>query len=240
MPLLTNYTEEASGPDSGLIHKLLNSSNDVKTKFINDLVSQVKKNHFSGINIDFEAVPESDRENLINFMKELTTEFHQHDLLVTQDVPANDKAFDYSALAKIIDRMIVMMYDEHYGAGEPGPIASNKWFQHTLKELNIPSNKLIVAFGNYGYDWQVNSKEAAKSLTFSEVMAMAHDSNMKIQWDKMSGNPYFRYKTEGKEHTAWFLDGVTLYNQVKIAMDNNAKGFALWRLEQKTLQYGKF
>ena len=62
MPLLTNYTEEASGPDSGLIHKLLNSSNDVKTKFINDLVSQVKKNHFSGINIDFEAVPESDRK----------------------------------------------------------------------------------------------------------------------------------------------------------------------------------
>ena len=50
-------------------------------------------------------------------MKELTKEFHEHDLLVTQDVPANDKAFDYSALAKIIDRMIVMMYDEHYGAG---------------------------------------------------------------------------------------------------------------------------
>ncbi|WP_342379911.1 glycosyltransferase [Bacillus thuringiensis] len=230
MPLLTNYTEEASGPDSGLIHKLLNSSNDVKTKFINDLVKQVEKNQFAGINIDFEAVPESDRENLTNFMKELTTVFHKHDLLVTQDVPANDKAFDYSALAKIIDRMIVMMYDEHYGAGEPGPIASNKWFQHTLKELNIPSNKLIVAFGNYGYDWKVNSKEPAKSLTFSEVMAMAHNSDINIQWDKMSGNPYFRYKTGDKEHTAWFLDGVTLYNQVKIAMDNNAKGFALWRL----------
>lgn len=95
---------------------MLNSSNDVKTKFINDLVKQVEKNQFAGINIDFEAVPESDRENLTNFMKELTMVFHKHDLLVTQDVPANDKAFDYSALAKIIDRMIVMMYDEHYGA----------------------------------------------------------------------------------------------------------------------------
>ena len=59
---------------------------------------------------------------------------------------------------------------------------------------------------------------------------MAQGSNMKIQWDKSSGNPYFRYKIGEKEHTAWFLDGVTLYNQVKIAMDNNAKGFALWRL----------
>ena len=99
---------------------MLNSSNDVKTKFVNDLVKQVEKNRFAGINIDFEAIPESDRENVTNFMKELTTVFHKHDLLVTQDVPANDKAFDYSALAKVIDRMIVMMYDEHYGAGNQG------------------------------------------------------------------------------------------------------------------------
>ncbi|KMN44785.1 glycosyltransferase [Bacillus sp. LK2] len=230
MPLLTNYTQEASGPDSELIHKLLNSPDHVKTKFINDLVKQVEKNRFSGINIDFEAIAESDRENLTNFMKDLTTVFRKHHLLVTQDVPANDKAFDYGALAKVIDRMIVMMYDEHYGAGVPGPIASNKWFEHTLNELDIPSEKLIVAFGNYGYDWEVNSNEPAKSLTFSEVMTMAHDSNINIQWDKISGNPYFRYKTGAKEHTAWFLDGVTLYNQVKIAMNNNAKGLALWRL----------
>ncbi|MGE7940304.1 glycosyltransferase [Bacillus paramycoides] len=230
MPLLTNYTQEASGPDSELIHKLLNSPDHVKTKFINDLVKQVEKNRFSGINIDFEAIAESDRENLTNFMKDLTTVFHKHHLLVTQDVPADDKAFDYGALAKVIDRMIVMMYDEHYGAGVPGPIASNKWFEHTLNELDIPSEKLIVAFGNYGYDWEVNSNEPAKSLTFSEIMTMAHDSNINIQWDKISGNPYFRYKTGAKEHTAWFLDGVTLYNQVKIAMNNNAKGFALWRL----------
>ncbi|MEV5111181.1 glycosyltransferase [Bacillus sp. LBA3-1-1.1] len=229
-PLLTNYTEEASGPDSELIHKLLNSPDHVKTTFINNLVKQVEKNQFSGINIDFEAIPESDRENLTNFMKELTTVFHKHHLLVTQDVPANDKAFDYGTLAKVIDRMIVMMYDEHYGAGVPGPIASNKWFEHTLNELDIPSEKLIVAFGNYGYDWEVNSKESAKSVTFSEVMKMAQDSNIKIQWDNISGNPYFRYKTGETEHTAWFLDGVTLYNQVKIAMNNNAKGFALWRL----------
>ncbi|WP_081338162.1 glycosyl hydrolase family 18 protein, partial [Bacillus mycoides] len=159
MPLLTNYTEEASGPDSELIHKLLSSPDHVKTMFINDLVKQVEKNQFSGINIDFEAIPESDRENLTNFMIELTTVFHKHHLLVTQDVPANDQAFDYGALAKVIDRMIVMMYDEHYGAGAPGPIASNKWFEHTLNELDIPSEKLIVAFGNYGYDWEVKSKK---------------------------------------------------------------------------------
>lgn len=39
MFLFINYIEEVFGFDSGLIYKLLNFLNDVKIKFINDLVS---------------------------------------------------------------------------------------------------------------------------------------------------------------------------------------------------------
>ncbi|MGG2066117.1 glycosyltransferase [Bacillus sp. S14(2024)] len=230
MPLINNFTQKTSGPDGAVIDKLLHAPANVQTKFINDLEKQIEANQFAGVNIDFESIPEEDRNELTNFMKELTTVFHQHHLLVTEDVPTDDNAFDYGVLAKEIDRMIVMMYDEHYEAGNPGPIASNKWFEDTLNHLDIPSEKLIVAFGNYGYDWAVDSKNFAESLTFSDVMKMVHDSNLKIQWDKTSGNPYFRYKEGVHEHVVWFLDGVTLYNQMEIASKNNAKGFAFWRL----------
>ncbi|WP_028403174.1 glycosyltransferase [Ectobacillus panaciterrae] len=230
MPLINNFTQKGSGPDGAVIDKLLHAPANVQTKFINDLEKQIEANQFAGVNIDFESIPEEDRNELTNFMKELTTVFHQHHLLVTEDVPADDNTFDYGALAKEIDRMIVMMYDEHYEAGNPGPIASNKWFEDTLKHLDIPSEKLIVAFGNYGYDWTMDSKNSAESLTFSDIMKMVHDSDLKIQWDKISGNPYFRYKEGAQEHIVWFLDGVTLYNQMKIASKNDAKGFAFWRL----------
>ncbi|MFD3445555.1 glycosyltransferase [Microbacteriaceae bacterium 4G12] len=230
MPLINNFTQNASAPDSAEIDKLLHAPANVQTKFINDLERHIEANQFAGINIDFESIPNEDRNELTNFMKELTTVFHQHHLLVTEDVPANDNTFDYGALAKEIDRMIVMMYDEHQEAGNPGPISSNQWFHDTLNRLDIPSEKLIVAFGNYGYDWAMDSKNSPKSLTFSNVMKMVHDSDLKIQWDKISGNPYLRYKEGSQEHIVWFLDGVTLYNQMKIASKNNAKGFALWRL----------
>ncbi|UQD53732.1 glycosyl transferase family 2 [Bacillus methanolicus] len=230
MPLINNFTQKSSGPDGAVIHKLLQASANVQIKFINDLVKQIEANQFAGINIDFESIPEEDRNELTNFMKKLAAVFHRHHLLVTQDVPAADNTFDYRALSKEVDRMIVMMYDEHYQGGDPGPIASNKWFEDTLNHLDIPSEKLIVAFGNYGYDWVIDSKVPAKPLIFSDIMEMVHNSHLKIQWDKISGNPYVRYKEGAHEHIVWFLDGVTFYNQMKIALEYDTKGFAFWRL----------
>ncbi|MGG1291669.1 glycosyltransferase [Bacillus smithii] len=230
MPLINNFTQKSAGPDGAAVDKLLRAPANVQEKFIRNLVKQIEANHFAGINIDFESVPEKDRHELTKFMKKLAAVFHQHHLLVTEDVPADDQTFDYRALSKVVDRMIVMMYDEHYGAGDPGPIASNNWFEDTLNHLEIPSEKLIVAFGNYGYDWTMDSKNSAESLTFSDIMKMAHDSHVKIQWDKISGNPYFRYKEGPHEHIVWFLDGVTLYNQMKLASKHSPKGFAFWRL----------
>ncbi|UQD51451.1 glycosyl transferase family 2 [Bacillus methanolicus] len=230
MPLINNFTQNGSGPNSAVIDKLLNAPVNVQKKIINYLEKQIKTNQFAGINIDFESVPEKDRNKLTSFMKELAAVFHQHHLLVTEDVPADDNTFDYGALSKEVDRMIVMMYDEHYAGGDPGPIASNEWVQDILDHLNIPSEKRIVAFGSYGYDWVIGSKAPATSLIFSDIMEMAHDSNLKIQWDKISGNPYFEYEEGADKHIVWFLDGVTFYNQMKIALENGTKGFAFWRL----------
>ncbi|MGG3990067.1 hypothetical protein [Bacillus smithii] len=77
----------------------------------------------------------------------------------------------------------VIMNDEHYGAGDLRhlrPIALNKWFEDMLHRLDIPLEKLIIAFGNYGYDWIKNSKNSAESLTFSDIMKMDYDSHVNI------------------------------------------------------------
>jgi cellulose synthase/poly-beta-1,6-N-acetylglucosamine synthase-like glycosyltransferase/peptidoglycan/xylan/chitin deacetylase (PgdA/CDA1 family) len=51
-----------------------------------------------------------------------------------------------------------------------------------------------------------------------------------VQWNKETGNPYLRYKSDGDQHTIWFLDAATFYNQMKVAIDNGSKGIAVWRL----------
>jgi len=230
MPLINNFTQKDVGPDGTTIDRLLHAPVDKQKQFIDDLEKQIEANQFAGINIDFESIPKKDREALTNFMQELVHVFHQHHLLVTQDVPADDRAFDYRALSKEVDRLMVMMYDEHYAGGEPGPIASADWVQHTLDHLPIPAEKLIVSLGNYGYDWTTGAKAPATSLTFSDIMEMAHDSNLKIKWDKLSGNPYVQYEDGEDKHIVWFLDSVTFYNGMKMAFENGTKGFAIWRL----------
>lgn len=227
MPLVSNF---ANGIwDATLVHNIITSPAK-RQEFIEQLYSEAKKNDYSGFNIDFEAIDKKDQDALTAFMGELYRKFHANGLQLTEDVPAQDDAFDYGALANVTDRMIVMLYDEHYQSGKPGPIASISWFENALEQLDIPPEKLIVSLGSYGYDWIENSNQSADTVTFGDIMEMAHNSRLNIQWDKRSQNPYMRYKEGEDNHIVWFLDGASVYNQLKISMENGARGVALWRL----------
>ncbi|BAU27076.1 poly-beta-1,6 N-acetyl-D-glucosamine synthase [Aneurinibacillus soli] len=227
MPLINNFVNGKW--DAALVHNLLVSPESRK-KVIDQLYTEAKTNGYSGFNIDFESIDPKDQDALTAFMGELSHTFHAAGLQLTEDVPAKDDAFDYGALAKVTDRMIVMLYDEHYQTGKPGPIASSSWFEKSLDQLDIPPDKLIVSLGSYGYDWTENSSDPADVVTFGDIMDMASASHLHIQWDQASQNPYVRYKEGEDQHIIWFLDGVSLYNEWKMSHENGAKGVALWRL----------
>lgn len=227
VPLINNYTNGKW--DHTAVHRLLNSP-AAQNKLISQLLKEIKINKLSGVNIDFEGVREDDRGALNLFMGRVYAAFHPNKLLVTMDIPADDQAFDCGALAKVSDRLIVMLYDEHEAYSAPGPIASKEWVQQSLDLLNIPPQKLIVALANYGYDWTENSSDPADVLTFGDITQMVNDSKLRIQWDDKSGTPYIRYKDGEDQHLVWFLDAVTLYNQLNIARENGSRGVAIWRL----------
>lgn len=223
LPLLTN---ESNGKwDEQTVHRLLQSPQE-QSKLIHNLHRQIKENGYDGVNIDFENIKSSDRELLTDFMKKLYTAFHEDGLMVTMDVPPANKAFDYSHLEQYNDRMILMMYDEHFQS--PGPIASFSWYQNNLsKSLK---DKMIVSLGNYGYDWDEKSKQGGKVVSFEDVMRMAQKAHLNVEWDDKSKTPYVNYKDGTGTHELWFLDSVTFYNQWKAASSSGAKGVALWRL----------
>ena len=80
--------------------------------------------------------------------------------------------------------------------------------------------KTIICFGNYGYNWTKDKKEA-ETLSFQESLLAAKeslDSPDEIKFDPVSKNPYFEYtEDDGKDHTVWFLDAVDAYNQIQAA-----------------------
>jgi cellulose synthase/poly-beta-1,6-N-acetylglucosamine synthase-like glycosyltransferase/spore germination protein YaaH/peptidoglycan/xylan/chitin deacetylase (PgdA/CDA1 family) len=227
LPSVTNFINNKW--DGNALHRLFTTPG-AEDLFIKNMLAYVRTNDFDGINIDFEEVNQNDKDHLTDFMDKVNEAFHQHDLMVTLDVPPKNNSFNYASLAASVDRMIVMLYDEHHSMSNPGPVASSNWVKESLTQLNIPSEKLIVSLGSYGYDWEENSSKPADSMTFGDIMDLGSKTSLQIHWNKQTGNPYLRYKINGKNHTVWFLDGATFYNQMKLAIDSGSRGIAVWRL----------
>jgi peptidoglycan-N-acetylglucosamine deacetylase len=227
LPMVNNIVNNQW--DSHSLHRLFTTPG-AEDLFIQRLLEYVEFNRFSGINIDFEKINPNDKTHFAHFMDKLYQRFHQHGLMVTMDVPPHDNSFDYNSLATNVDRMIVMLYDLHDATSKPGPIAPYDWVIQSLDQLHIPSDKLIVSLGSYGYDWTENANTPAKTLTFEDILELGKGTDLKIHWDKQAGNPYFRYKINGKNHIVWFQDAASFYNQMKIAIASGSKGIALWRL----------
>ena len=227
LPLVNNFTNNKW--DGEVLHRLFTTPG-AEDLFIKKMLDYVRTNDFDGINIDFEDIQPNDRNHFTRFIGKVNHAFHQHGLMVTLDVPPDNDSFNYAALSANVDRMIVMLYDQHHSMSKPGPVAPTDWVEENLNQLQIPSEKLIVSLGSFGYDWEENSGQPAKTVAFGDIMDLGIGTNLQIQWNKQTSNPYLRYKLNGKNHTVWFLDGATFYNQMKLSMDHGSKGIAVWRL----------
>jgi peptidoglycan-N-acetylglucosamine deacetylase len=227
LPLVNNFINKKW--DAGALHRLF-AAPSAEDHFIKDLLAYVKTNNFAGINIDFEEINPNDKANFTHFIDKVSKAFHQQGLMITLDVPPKNNSYDYASLAAQVDRMIVMLYDTHNAMSKPGPVAPTDWVKDSLSQLHIPSQKLIVSLGSYGYDWEENSNQPADTMTFGDIMDLGMGTNLQVYWNKQTGNPYLRYKMNGKKHIVWFLDAATFYNQMNLAIHSGSQGIAVWRL----------
>src|SRR5258708_3392584 len=134
-----------------------------------------------------------------------------------------------------------MNYDEHYTGtgGSAGPIASQEWFARNLAEAKkvIPLDKLICAVASYGYDCPQREKgkipagEKDRSISVQDAWLAARDSEVDIQFDRHSLTPHLSYIDErDRRHDIWFMDAVTVLNEMRAARNLGIRTFALWRL----------
>ncbi len=213
---------------------LLNDDN-ARSNLRQQLLAFLASDQYKGLNLDFESIPLKEQARYRVFVSELYNDLHSRGLKLHLSVPVADKDFDYAFLAAHSDGLVLMNYDEHFGGGDPGPIASQDWFTKNLSSALklVPREKLICAVGSYGYDWERGAKNSAKppERSVQEAWLTASESEANVEFDPDSLNPHLSYlDDDNKRHDIWFLDGVTVLNEMRAARSLGIQTFALWRL----------
>ena len=232
LPILVQVNNFKNGWQVAELHKTLNSA-DARTNLVDNIYSNIVEHKFAGVSIDFEQLSPKDRAKLVTFMEELRAKLKPAGLLIAQSVPSDDVvSYDLKKLAALDDYIVPMVYDEHYQTSEPGPVASEDWFQDQLDTLAkvLPADKTLIGFGNYGYDWIIGTRDGGVEVTYSDVISAAESNHTNVVWSADEENPVLRYKNGNEQHEVWFLDAVTALNQMHDIADAGFRGVALWRL----------
>lgn len=229
--LINNFRGVEAGWDAqGLDHMLAEPG--ARARAIGSILGFIRAKGLQGINVDFENVPEGSMGRLVTFMGELHAACHPLGLEVSQCVPADDTSWPYARLARVVDYLVLMAYDEHESSSEAGPVASQVWFSRNVRAraAEVGPEKLVVALGNYGYDWKDKSALGTE-ISFQEAIRTAQDSEGTITLDPNALNPTYDYYDENDAlRHVWFLDAVTTFNQMTECTAVMPRGFALWRL----------
>jgi peptidoglycan-N-acetylglucosamine deacetylase len=232
--MVSNYDAVTRRWDPVSLRHLLTDAR-ARRRAVAQLTDSVTHYGLAGVTLDFEEVPEELTGRVVEFARALKGALAPRGRIITQAVSFNDTDDQLARYAEVNDHVFLMLYDEHYGKGDPGPVASQQWYVAKARRMLrfIPPQKAILTVGAYGYDWNdADSTSNGQTLTFQELMSAARNAPIKsFHFDSITLNPYARWTDpDSTDHVAWYLDAVTAYNQMLASEALGTAGFALWRL----------
>ena len=236
--MVSNFDTKLRRFDPDGVRRLLSTAQSRQRAAL-QLINFAQKYGLAGITVDFEEVPTESLDNLFDFLRMLRAGLAPGGRLLTTAISINVDEQDAKRYSAANDYVFLMLYDEHYGRGEPGPIASQGWYAEKAKNFLewIPPQRTILALGAYGYHWNDAGGTVNPGIetTFQEAMQLARMHGATPQFDSLSFTPYLRWTETGSDidHVVWYLDGVTAWNQARIGSQLGAAGAAIWRLGQE-------
>ena len=231
--MVSNFDSATKRFDSRDLRRLLATA-DSRARAVTQLDLFVRRFGLGGVTLDFESLPPDLDDEVLEFVRGLRAALGEHGALVTQALGTDVSDGWLRRFGDANDDVFLMLYDEHYGGGDVGPVASQGWYaervRHAMRLLD-PA-RTILAIGAYGYDWNDAGPDASGSeMTFQDVMAAARDHRSRVVFDPVALNPYITWTDpDSTDHVAWYLDAATAYNQALVGDAAGAAGRAVWRL----------
>lgn len=205
--------------------------------------------HFSelynldGINLDIENVYPEDGPLITQFVREAAPYFREAGLVLSMDTTfiagGNWSAFyEREKLAPLVDYMIVMAYDEHWGSSPvAGSVASLPWVESNLQRLLevVPADRLLLGVPLYTRLWEEKATDEGMEVS-SDALSMA-EANQWIDskgltpiYDPESGQNYVEWQDPdtGSVYKMWIEDSVSLEKRAQLVEKYGLAGIGTW------------
>lgn len=209
------------------------ASRKARQRLVRGLVSSARKMRYAGFVVDFEGFGTGLRDHYSAFLGEVRKEFRKHRLTLGVALPPplgkNRETYDYQAIGRLADQVILMAYDQHHRMGPAGPIAGYNWVANAVEGTValIPAEKVWLGLALYHRDW---SEAGVTTGSHAEALSHLEKDGGELQWDEQARAPWFRSSQTG---TTWLEDSRSISEKVALAKRFSLGGVAAWRLGQE-------
>ncbi len=209
---------------------------NARAKAVDELIYYANVLDLDGINVDFEAVPSSDADHFIQFLRELAVPMHEQGLILSVDtfVPtAWSEYYNRDAIADTADYVAVMTYDEFtVHSDQIGPVASLEFVENgivdTIKE--VPKEQILMGIPLYTRVW-IQTPEGMKisNMPMGDAVDYFRENNATFEKQPSLGYTYATFTEEGKIYEAWLETPESIAKKMEIYKKTDVAGVALWK-----------
>jgi len=237
MPLVAN-----AGFKQSVIHNLLISTK-AQDEVIKSLVEIAKKEKYIGWQFDFENISYKDKDLYSAFVEKTAKVLHKNNLILSIAVVSRfvdyentvafknwSGVFDYARLAKAVDSISLMTYDDPKSIG---PVASLPFINKVLDYVKdkIPVEKLSLGIPLYYWGWSTDPfKKVTNSGSYKRLSGIMNNYQYNSGFDALLGASWLTYFWQDKQYKIWYQDKQSFQNKLDIIKQNNFRGFSAWVL----------
>ncbi len=250
-PILHLSTLTADGNFDSNLPSYIFQNPSLKAKLIDNLLSEVSSKEYGGIDVDFEYLRETDKDNYVAFTKALAEKLHEIGKILIIALPPKTsnnqegllfEGIDYGLLGENADYVLIMAYEYGYRFGPPLAIAPVNMVKKVLDYAvsGIPANKILLGISNYGYDWTlpyIRGESDAPSISTVEALEIAKHYGAEIRFDEAAMAPFFNYTdVSGNIHEVWYEDARSFEAKVELIKNYNLAGGLIWEISRDNPQ----
>lgn len=212
---------------------------------INQIIKYIKQYNLDGINIDFEGMYETDKDNFSRLLIEIRPRLNEIGAVLSVDVTAPDGApewslcYDRYTIGKVADYVMFMAYDQYgVSATKAGTTAGHNWVEANLKKFlgqeEVKAEKIILGIPFYTRVWKENNGNVTSNVVNIGNVNNVIPSNATKTWDEDLQQYYVEYKKGGETYKIWVEDEKSIEAKLDLVSKYNLGGAAYWEYDRAT------